>query len=228
MASGRMIWMAIPLYHDFQSIHGIADQFAIHCKKLLGVQFIFGSLYAVMWLADEPRECSSGPLGVLCAQPMINHRPSNDVRQCFPNSTPRRICLPLISGVDFSVPLFLASQRGCTDIEEQRLRVFENKMLRKIFGAKREIKRDEVIGEWRKLHNAELHAMYSSHCINRIRNESVSEKVGEERMMLKLIRKRRKKLVGSLAEKKLPTEGCTGKNGERENSTGQKKISDDR
>ncbi|KAJ4452358.1 hypothetical protein ANN_03891 [Periplaneta americana] len=42
--------------------------------------------------------------------------------------------------------------------EEHRLRVFENKVLRKIFGAKR----DEVTGEWRKLHNAELQALYSS------------------------------------------------------------------
>ncbi|KAJ4448437.1 hypothetical protein ANN_10453 [Periplaneta americana] len=42
--------------------------------------------------------------------------------------------------------------------EEQRLRVFENKVLRKIFGAKR----DEVTGEWGKLHNTELHALYSS------------------------------------------------------------------
>ncbi|KAJ4448399.1 hypothetical protein ANN_10415 [Periplaneta americana] len=42
--------------------------------------------------------------------------------------------------------------------EEHRLRVFENKVLRKLFGAKR----DEVIGEWRKLHNTELHALYSS------------------------------------------------------------------
>ncbi|KAJ4449272.1 hypothetical protein ANN_00670 [Periplaneta americana] len=42
--------------------------------------------------------------------------------------------------------------------EEQRLRVFENKVLRKIFGAKR----DEVTGEWKKLHNTELHASYSS------------------------------------------------------------------
>ncbi|KAJ4449974.1 hypothetical protein ANN_01381 [Periplaneta americana] len=42
--------------------------------------------------------------------------------------------------------------------EEHRLRVFENKVLRKIFGAKR----DEVTGEWRKLHNAELRALYSS------------------------------------------------------------------
>ncbi|KAJ4435353.1 hypothetical protein ANN_17966 [Periplaneta americana] len=42
--------------------------------------------------------------------------------------------------------------------EEHRLRVFENKVLRKIFGAKR----DEVTGEWRKLHNTELHALYTS------------------------------------------------------------------
>ena len=42
--------------------------------------------------------------------------------------------------------------------EEDRLRVFENKVLRKIFGAKR----DEITGEWRKLHNAELHTLYSS------------------------------------------------------------------
>ncbi|KAJ4448281.1 hypothetical protein ANN_10295 [Periplaneta americana] len=56
-----------------------------------------------------------------------------------------------------------ALQDGCetwtlTLREEHRLRVFENKVLRKIFGAKR----DEVTGEWRKLHNAELHALYSS------------------------------------------------------------------
>ncbi|KAJ4431761.1 hypothetical protein ANN_20366 [Periplaneta americana] len=42
--------------------------------------------------------------------------------------------------------------------EEQRLRVLENNVLRKIFGAKR----DEVTGEWRKLHNTDLHALYSS------------------------------------------------------------------
>ena len=35
--------------------------------------------------------------------------------------------------------------------------MFENKVLRKIFAAKR----DEITGEWRKLHNAELHALYS-------------------------------------------------------------------
>jgi hypothetical protein len=36
--------------------------------------------------------------------------------------------------------------------------VFENRVLRGIFGPKR----DEVTGEWRKLHNGELHILYSS------------------------------------------------------------------
>jgi hypothetical protein len=39
---------------------------------------------------------------------------------------------------------------------EHRLRVFENRVLRRIFGPKR----DEVTGEWRKLYNEELHNLY--------------------------------------------------------------------
>jgi hypothetical protein len=42
--------------------------------------------------------------------------------------------------------------------EEHRLRVFENRVLRRIFGPKG----DEVTGEWRKLHDEELHNLYSS------------------------------------------------------------------
>jgi hypothetical protein len=42
--------------------------------------------------------------------------------------------------------------------EECRLRVFENRVLRRIFGPKR----DEVTGEWRRLHKKELYALYSS------------------------------------------------------------------
>jgi hypothetical protein len=42
--------------------------------------------------------------------------------------------------------------------EEHILRVCENRVLRRIFGPKR----DEVTGEWRKLHNKELHDLYSS------------------------------------------------------------------
>jgi hypothetical protein len=48
--------------------------------------------------------------------------------------------------------------------EEHRLRVFENRVLRRIFGPKR----DEVTGEWRKLHNEELRDLYSSSSIIRI------------------------------------------------------------
>jgi hypothetical protein len=42
--------------------------------------------------------------------------------------------------------------------EEHRLRVFENRVLRRIFGPKG----DEVTGEWRRLHNEELNGLYSS------------------------------------------------------------------
>jgi hypothetical protein len=42
--------------------------------------------------------------------------------------------------------------------EERRLRVFENRVLRSIFGPKR----DEVTGEWRKLHTGELNDLYCS------------------------------------------------------------------
>jgi len=48
--------------------------------------------------------------------------------------------------------------------EERRLRVFENRVLRRIFGPKK----DEVTGEWRKLHNDELNDLYCSPNIVRV------------------------------------------------------------
>jgi hypothetical protein len=45
-----------------------------------------------------------------------------------------------------------------------RLRVFENRVLRRIFG----LKGDEVTGEWRKLHNEDLRDLYSSQSIIRV------------------------------------------------------------
>jgi hypothetical protein len=57
---------------------------------------------------------------------------------------------------------------GCTTWsltlrEEHGLKVFEKKVLRRIFGPKR----DEIIGGWRKLHNEEIRNLYSS--LNKIR-----------------------------------------------------------
>jgi hypothetical protein len=48
--------------------------------------------------------------------------------------------------------------------EECRLRVFENRVLRSIFGRRR----NEVTGEWRRLHYKELYALYSSPNIIRV------------------------------------------------------------
>ncbi|KAJ4429974.1 hypothetical protein ANN_22178 [Periplaneta americana] len=169
--------------------------------------------------------------------------------------------------------------------DEQRLRVFENKVLRKIFGAKR----DEVTGEWRKLHNAELYELYPSpDIIRNIKSRRLRwARMGESRNAYRVLvgrpkgkrplgRPRRrwednikmdlrevghddrdwinlaqdrdqwrayvraamnlrndaetdheeKKIGWVTAKNKLPNEGCTGRNGERKKSSGQKKISD--
>ena len=53
--------------------------------------------------------------------------------------------------------------------DERRLRVFENRVLTRIFGPKR----DEVTGEWRKLHNEELSDLYSSPNIVRVINSTM-------------------------------------------------------
>jgi hypothetical protein len=81
--------------------------------------------------------------------------------------------------------------------EEYRLRVFENRVLRRIF----QPKRDEVMGEWRKLHNEELLDLYSSPSIIRIlssgrmRWASHVARMGEKRKAYRL-------LVGKLKGKR--------------------------
>jgi len=47
---------------------------------------------------------------------------------------------------------------GLTFCEKRRVRVFENRVLRKMFGSKR----DNITGDWRKLHNGELYDLYYS------------------------------------------------------------------
>jgi hypothetical protein len=67
--------------------------------------------------------------------------------------------------------------------------VFENRVLRRIFGPKR----DEMTGEWRKLHNEELHNLFSSSDIirqvksRRIRWAGQVARMGEERKVYKVL-----------------------------------------
>jgi hypothetical protein len=68
----------------------------------------------------------------------------------------RTIILPVV--------LYGCGSWSLTLREECRLRVFENKVLRRICGPKR----DEVTGEWRRLHDKELYALYSSPHIIRV------------------------------------------------------------
>jgi hypothetical protein len=68
----------------------------------------------------------------------------------------RNIILPVV--------LYAFETWSLTLKEERRLRVFENMVLRKIFGPKT----DEVSGEWRKLHKEELKDLYSSSNIVRL------------------------------------------------------------
>jgi hypothetical protein len=62
------------------------------------------------------------------------------------------------------VVMYVCETWSLTLREEQSLRVFENRALRRIFGPNR----DEVTGDWGKLHNEELHNLYSSPSIIRI------------------------------------------------------------
>jgi hypothetical protein len=73
--------------------------------------------------------------------------------------------------------------------EQHRLRVIENRVLRRIFGPKR----GEVTGEWRKLHSEELHNLYSSSdIIRQIKSRRMKwaghvARMGEERKLYKVL-----------------------------------------
>jgi len=64
----------------------------------------------------------------------------------------------------FPVVLYGCETWSLTLREERKLRVSENKVLRRIFGPRR----DEVTGEWRRLHNEEINDLYCSRSIVRV------------------------------------------------------------
>jgi hypothetical protein len=70
----------------------------------------------------------------------------------------RNVKVKIYKTIILPVVLYGCETWSLTLREERRLKVFENRVLRKIFGPKR----DKVMGEWRKLHSEELHNLYSS------------------------------------------------------------------
>ncbi|KAJ4446132.1 hypothetical protein ANN_12824 [Periplaneta americana] len=155
------------------------DDVPVCSYHLLSVQFkvCHGSLYAVMWLADEPREFNFPTLPQRCISYEAENLPSKygvhseeylksrdlsssylkNVNEALRDETRKKSATNTASNSGMVV-LYGCETWTLTLRVEQRLRVFENEVLRKIFGAKR----DEVTGEWRTLRNAELHALYSS------------------------------------------------------------------
>jgi hypothetical protein len=84
----------------------------------------------------------------------------------------RNVKVKVYKTIILPVVLYGCETSSLTIREEHRLRVFENRVLKKIFGQKR----DEATGEWRKLHDEELHILYSSP--NTIRHQIKENVVG--------------------------------------------------
>jgi hypothetical protein len=70
----------------------------------------------------------------------------------------RNVKVKIYKIIILPVVLYGCETRSLTLREENRLRVFENRVLRRIFGPKM----DEVTGEWRKLHSEELHIFFTT------------------------------------------------------------------
>ena len=69
----------------------------------------------------------------------------------------KKLNIKIFRTIILPVVLYRCETWSLTLREESRLRVFESRVLRRVFGPKR----DEVTGEWRKLHNEGLSNLYS-------------------------------------------------------------------
>jgi len=101
---------------------------------------------------------------------------------CLPIWLSKNITIKIYRIVMLPFVLYGCETWSVTPREERRLRVFENRVLRRTFGPKR----DEVIGECRRLHNVELHDLPSSNIIRvtqskRVRWAGHVARMGERR-----------------------------------------------
>jgi hypothetical protein len=118
-----------------------------------------------MWLSSDIWEQLRGITNQNLIQEEINMR-LNSENACYHSVQnilssrllSKNIKIRIYKTIILPVVLYGCETWSLTLREEHRLRVFENKVLRRIFGPKR----DEVTGDWRKLHNEELHNLYSS------------------------------------------------------------------
>ena len=83
---------------------------------------------------------------------------------CLPVFYPKILKIKLYRTITLPVVLCGCETWSLTLREERRLRVFENRVLRRVFGPKRDV----VTGEWRKLNKEELRELYSLHNIVRV------------------------------------------------------------
>jgi hypothetical protein len=101
----------------------------------------------------------------------------------------RNVNVKIYKTIILPVVLYVCETWSLTLREQNRLRVFENRVLRRISGPKR----DEVTGEWKKLHSEELHVLYSSPNIvrqiksRRMRWAGHMARTGEERKVYKVL-----------------------------------------
>ena len=79
----------------------------------------------------------------------------------MPSLLSKNLKIKIYRTIILPVVLYGCETWSLTLREERRPRVFENRVLRRKFGPKRDV----VTGEWRKLHNEELNNLYSSHNI---------------------------------------------------------------
>jgi hypothetical protein len=88
-----------------------------------------------------------------CLNQLCYHAPQNLLSSRLLS---KDVKIRIYKTINLPVVLYGYETWSLTLMEEHRLRMFKNRVLRRIFGQKR----DEVTGEWRKLHNKELRDLY--------------------------------------------------------------------